>query len=199
MNFLELATTHYTTKSYQDKRIEKKTIEALKEILRLSPSSINSQPWQFLFVSDEKLKNESLAKLSLMNEQRVKQASHLVIFRVMSPALFEEKRSQYISPSGYAFYQQHMKPQGEAYVASWLAHQVYVALGYFLTACTSMGIDSTPMEGILKEAYDKHLPKEEGYHTLFAVAIGYRDPEDKNQPTLNPKNRLPLTEVIREL
>lgn len=152
MNFLELATTRYTTKSYQDKRIEKKTIEALKEILRLSPSSINSQPWQFLFVSDEKLKNESLAKLSLMNEQRVKQASHLVIFRVMSPALFEEKRSQYISPSGYAFYQQHMKPQGEAYVASWLAHQVYVALGYFLTACASMGIDSTPMEGILKEA-----------------------------------------------
>ena len=69
MNFLELATTRYTTKSYQDKRIEKKTIEALKEILRLSPSSINSQPWQFLFVSDEKLKNESLAKLSLMNEQ----------------------------------------------------------------------------------------------------------------------------------
>lgn len=181
MNFLELATTRYTTKSYQDKRIEKETIEALKEILRLSPSSINSQPWQFLFVSDEKLKNESLAKLSLMNEQRVKQASHLVIFRVMSPALFEEKRSQYISPSGYAFYQQHMKPQGEAYVASWLAHQVYVALGYFLTACASMGIDSTPMEGILKEAYDKHLPKEEGYHTLFAVAIGYRDTEDKNQ------------------
>ena len=97
MNFLELATTRYTTKSYQDKRIEKETIEALKEILRLSPSSINSQPWQFLFVSDEKLKNESLAKLSLMNEQRVKQASHLVIFRVMSPALFEEKGSQYIS------------------------------------------------------------------------------------------------------
>jgi oxygen-insensitive NAD(P)H nitroreductase len=112
MNFLELATTRYTTKSYQDKRIEKKTIEALKEILRLSPSSINSQPWQFLFVSDEKLKNESLAKLSLMNEQRVKQASHLVIFRVMSPALFEEKGSQYISESGYAFYQRHMKPLG---------------------------------------------------------------------------------------
>ena len=91
MNFLELATTRYTTKSYQDKRIEKKTIEALKEILRLSPSSINSQPWQFLFVSDEKLKNESLAKLSLMNEQRVKQASHLVIFRVMSQLFLKKK------------------------------------------------------------------------------------------------------------
>ena len=46
----------YTTKKYDvSKKIENQKIEELKEILRLSPSSINSQPWKFTFVSDKEL------------------------------------------------------------------------------------------------------------------------------------------------
>ena len=51
------------------------------------------------------------------------------------------------------------------------------------------------MEGILPSEYDKHLPKN-GYRTLFAVAIGYRDPEDANQPDRTPKRR--KTDVVSE-
>ena len=36
------------------------------------------------------------------------------------------------------------------------------------------------------------------YTALFAVAIGYRDPEDSNQLHLRPKSRLPLEEVVKE-
>jgi len=52
------------------------------------------------------------------------------------------------------------------------------------------------MEGILPEEYDKIL-QENDYRTLFAVAIGYRNPEDKNQPSFTPKKRLPLEEVVK--
>lgn len=45
MNFLELAKNRYTTKHYSTKRISDEDIAQLKEILRLAPSSINSQPW----------------------------------------------------------------------------------------------------------------------------------------------------------
>lgn len=44
MSFLDLAKNRYTTKIYSDKKIDANKIEELKEILRLSPSSINSQP-----------------------------------------------------------------------------------------------------------------------------------------------------------
>lgn len=44
MNFLELAQTRYTTKAYNGARIAEQTLDQLKEILRLAPSSINSQP-----------------------------------------------------------------------------------------------------------------------------------------------------------
>ena len=33
---------------------------------------------------------------------------------------------------------------------------------------------------------------------MFAVAVGFRDPEDENQPTIAPKLRRPLEDVITE-
>ena len=61
-----------------------------------------------------------------------------------------------------------------------------------------MGIDSTPMEGIDTEQYDRILSTQTGYKTLFAAAIGYRNPEDSNQPEKTPKQRLPLERVVKD-
>ena len=66
MNFLSIAQNRYTTKMYNGKRIPEDTLNQLKEILRLSPSSINSQPWQFVFVGDER-KNEVFAHTCELN------------------------------------------------------------------------------------------------------------------------------------
>ncbi|WP_255417136.1 hypothetical protein [Proteiniphilum sp. X52] len=38
-----------------------------------------------------------------------------------------------------------------------------------------------------------------GYKTLFAVAIGYRDKEDANQPSITPKFRLDMENVIQTI
>ena len=54
MNFLSLAQNRYTTKIYNEKTLSKETLEQLKEILRLAPSSINSQPWEFILVGDKR-------------------------------------------------------------------------------------------------------------------------------------------------
>jgi nitroreductase family protein len=195
MNFLELAKNRYTTKSYRNEKISEDKIQELKEILRLAPSSINCQPWKFYFIDNQDTKN-TLAKVSFMNEERVKQASHLVIFSVIDDIeLFESQMSNYITETAIDFYNKTMKTRGVETVKNWLSKQVYISLGYFLTACASMGIDSTPMEGIDNQEYNKILNLNQ-YHTLFAVAIGYRNPEDANQPSIKPKNRLPLEKII---
>lgn len=131
MNFLSLAQNRYTTKIYNGKTLSKETLEQLKEILRLAPSSINSQPWEFILVGDKR-KDEVFAPLSLMNEERVKQASHIVIFRVLeSVERFEEEAPSYISEGGRTFYQQYIKPQGEAHVKAWMGHQSICSLRVF--------------------------------------------------------------------
>lgn len=198
MNFLDLAKNRYTTKIYQKKKISEEKINDLKEILRLAPSSINSQPWRFIFVSDENKKQE-LAKVSFFNESKINNASHLVVFLGFDDLEKFESQIRKCLPDGQVnYYLQNVKPKGEEVTKKWLHRQVYISLGYFLSACASMGIDSTPMEGIQMEKYDEIL-QQDGYKTLFAVAIGYRDSNDSNQPDKNPKSRLPLEEVIFEL
>ncbi|TWI18848.1 nitroreductase family protein [Sphingobacterium siyangense] len=170
----------------------------MKEILRLSPSSINSQPWNCYFVADEKTK-QALASVSFFNEQKINEASHLVVFSVIDDILLFEKQITENLPEGSVIYYKNMvKPLPEAAIKSWLQHQVYLSLGFFLSACASLEIDSTPMEGIKTEEYDKIL-KLEGYKTLFAVAIGYRNPEDSNQPSVKPKLRLALEKVVKSI
>ncbi|GJQ06887.1 oxygen-insensitive NAD(P)H-dependent nitroreductase NfsB [Capnocytophaga cynodegmi] len=198
MNFLDLAKNRYTTKVYQNKKISEEKINDLKEILRLAPSSINSQPWRFIFVSNENKKQE-LAKVSFFNESKINNASHLVVFLGFDDLeKFESQIRKYLPEGQVNYYLQNVKPKGEEVTKKWLHRQVYISLGYFLSACASMGIDSTPMEGIQMEKYDEIL-QQDGYKTLFAVAIGYRDSNDSNQPDKNPKSRLPLEEVIFEL
>ena len=197
MDFLQLAQNRYTTKHYSDKRISDSDIAKLKEILRLTPSSINSQPWQFVFISDEATK-EAFAKASFINEERVKQASHLVVFMANSALpSFEKKLAKAATETGLNFYHKVQKPKGDVGLYAWMNNQVYISLGFFLSACASMGIDSTPMKGIVNTEYDRLLNEPE-YTTLFAVAIGYRDPEDSNQSHLRPKSRLPLEDVVKD-
>lgn len=68
----------------------------------------------------------------------------------------------------------------EEQIKAWFGRQVYLALSIFLSACAEMGIDSTPMEGIDSESYDK-IFELDNYTSLMAVAIGHRDEEDFNQ------------------
>ncbi len=196
MNFKTLANSRYTTKKYDPtQKISAEKIEQLKEILRLSPSSINSQPWKFTIISDEKIKAE-LAAASYFNEQKIKDASHLVVFSSIDDiSQFEKQISEHLPEGAVTYYNTFLKPLPEAEIKSWLQSQVYLSLGFFLSACASMDIDSSPMEGIQADKYAEIL-KLKGYKPLFAAAIGYRNPDDANQPSVKPKSRLEMDLIV---
>lgn len=198
MNILELFETRYTTKKYDaDKRISSEKIEKLKQILRLSPSSINSQPWQFTFVSDPELKRQ-LAFHSHFNKEKIENASHLVVFSCVDDMeFFSQEIKTYLPEFAIDYYNQKRKQFSVEYIKNWLSNQVYLALGVFLTACAALKIDSTAMEGIDQKAYTEILG-DKRYKVLFAVAIGYRAEDDINQLHLKPKQRRDKKDVIVE-
>lgn len=198
MNFLTQMKNRYTVKKYNPAaKISEEQISELKEILNLSPSSINSQPWNFIFVHDQELKKQ-LAEVSFINKEKVLDCSHLIIFQVLkNTADFEQQIEEHLPEGNVNYYKTRVKTKGEEAVKSWLGHQVYLSLGVLLSACASMGIDSTPMEGIEPDLYDAILNNER-YETLFAVAIGEKDEADTNQPKFNPKTRLKAEKVIVE-
>ncbi|KEZ94675.1 nitroreductase family protein [Nonlabens ulvanivorans] len=199
MSFINAMQERYTTKQYDSsKKIDGDTINQLKEILRLSPSSINSQPWKFTFVSDQDTK-EQLSKVSWINTSKVVDCDTLVIFsRIDNLDLFERQIESELPKGAVDYYKENVKPQPVEQTKAWFDKQVYLALGVFLSACADMGIDATPMEGLEPKNYDKILGQSD-YATLVAVAIGYRDQDDFNQPSKNPKSRIALDQVIESI
>lgn len=196
MSFINVMQERYTTKKYNaTRKIDSTKLEELKEIVRLSPSSINSQPWRFTFVEDEATK-ANLAKASFFNEQKILDCDTLVVFsRIDSIPLFEKQIEETLPEGAVGYYKQFLRPLPEAQIKAWFDSQTYLALGVFLSACATMGIDATPMEGIEPEKYNRILGAE-NHHALVGVAIGYRDKNDSNQPSKNPKSRRLLTEVV---
>ncbi len=199
MSFIESMNTRYTTKKYNStKKITEEDKERLKEILRLSPSSINSQPWKFTFVSNQEVRNK-LAEVSWLNKSKVQDCDTVVVFnRINDLDLFEAQIERELPKGAVDYYKEFIKPLPEAKIKAWFDKQVYLALGILLSACAEMGIDSTPMEGIEPENYDIIL-NNKTYASIVAVAIGYRDEADTNQPSKNPKSRIAINTIIETI
>ena len=81
MDMLELARTRYTCKHYDPTRgIAPETLGRLAEILRLSASSVNIQPWRFVFLATPKAKARLMPAVKDFNLERVEHAPLIILF-----------------------------------------------------------------------------------------------------------------------
>lgn len=79
MNLLESLDWRYAVKQFDEtKRISNDDLHKLKKALRLSPSSYGLQPWHFLVIENEEVK-QKLRAVS-WNQGQITQCSHLVVF-----------------------------------------------------------------------------------------------------------------------
>jgi nitroreductase/dihydropteridine reductase len=199
MNILELIKKRYTAKKYNtDKAIPQEKIEDLKEILRLTPSSINIQPWKFTFVQNPEIKAK-LASVSMHNAEKINQAQLLIVFSVVDDLdAFQKVVDNEFSQARRDWYNQIKASMPEADLKIWLSKQVYIALGVGLTASIALGLDSTAMEGIETDKY-KAILNMATYKPLFAMAVGYGAEEDSNRIEVTPKSRRLLENVIETI
>ena len=208
--------SRYTAKKYDSsKKISAENMEVILEALRLSPSSINSQPWKFIVIESDEAKqrlHDSFENMFQFNQPHAKEASHIILFaydpkftkekfvkrvdvEVSSGHLAEEMREQFMGAYAFA----DMNTDEEGYNGNWTRSQVYLALGNLMHVMPRLGIDSTPMEGVdsakLSEIFAEEL---DGHICEAALAIGYhQDPEDWNHGL--PKARLPQEDIITVL
>lgn len=57
MSFLELVKKRRSTRKYSSRLVPRDAIDRCIEAARVAPSACNSQPWSFIVLDDEKLKN----------------------------------------------------------------------------------------------------------------------------------------------
>ena len=84
MDLLNISKSRYTTKAYDpNRKIPHEQFARLLEILRLTPSSINIQPWHF-FIAENTNAKERIAKALVgkyaYNAPKVLDSSHTILF-----------------------------------------------------------------------------------------------------------------------
>lgn len=216
MNPVSFARQRYTTKDYDASRqVEQAVIDELLELLRLSPSSVNSQPWHFVVASTAEGKAR-LAKGAqggfAYNQAKILNASHVILIcvrRDLDDAYLADLLQQEADDGRFrdevARTTQHNTRRsyvelhrGLGDIPHWTEKQAYLALGTLLLGAAAKGIDATPMEGIDRQVLDAELGlAAQGLNCVVAVALGYRSDSDFNA-TL-PKSRLPAERVFTHL
>lgn len=198
----------YAVKKFDaTRRIPADAWETLEQSLVLAPSSFGLQLWKFFVVESRPLREELLG--ASWKQRQVVDASHYVVFArpqsltVADVDRFIDRTAEVRATPRSAFEgyrnviaQFIQQPGFDA--AGWMARQVYLALGQFMTTAAAIGVDTCPMEGIDPRRYDAVLGLEaKGYVTLCACAAGYRSVDDKY--ALAPKVRYPTEAVVERL
>lgn len=214
------AKTRHTAKAYDpNKKIPNDDIEKIKELLRYSPSSVNSQPWHFIITSSTEGKEriaKSTTRLYPFNTNAILNASHVIVFcsklnieddYLLSVLEQEDKDKRFISDVEAkkktrfsvqsTFVNMHKYDYKD--LQHWIDKQTYLNLGFFLLGISTLGIDATPMEGIETKIIDDEFElRQKGYSSLVVVPIGYHE-KDTDFNALLPKSRLSLSEIITEI
>ena len=199
------------TRAYNPaKKISDDDFNYILELARLSPSSVGSEPWQFVVVQNPELR-QKLKPVSWGMATQVEDCSHLVVVLAKKNAswdsaflraglekrgLNEEQMAKAVSV--YEKFQKHdIEIAGdERTLFDWAAKQTYIALGNMMSGAALIGIDSCPVEGFEYAAVNRILaeagafdPDEWGVSVM--VTFGYRAKD------IRPKSRKPLDEIVK--
>ena len=199
----------YAVKQYDPtKKISETDWETLEEALSLSPSSFGLQPYKFIVITDEAIREK--LKPAAYGQTPITDASHLVVFAYKRT--FDEKDTERFieriaevrgqTRESLADYENVVNSSAKratdgGYMETWNSRQAYIALGFLLETAALLGIDATPMEGFDPAQFNEILGLTD--HSAVAIAaLGYRDEAQDWLATL-PKVRMPREHLVQRI
>lgn len=198
--FIEAMNYRHAAKEFTpDKKISDSEMKEILEVGRLSPSTFGFEPWKFLVVENQELK-EKLTP-ACFNQKQIESSSHVVIY--LSTKKNMRPQSTYLrdllTPRMPEEIVNHILTMQEGMVSNfsedrfdmWVKAQSYIAAANMMTYAASLKIDSCPMEGFNEDQVLDilGLDKEE-YGVALIVPFGYRKSEPRE------KTRRPFEDVV---
>lgn len=214
MDIIQTLQTRYSTKEFDaSKKLTTIQLEQIEDILQLSPSSTNIQPWHFVVASSKEGKQrvaKSTEGFFAFNKEKILDAGAVIVFAskveltqeyLLHVLDKEEQDGRFPQPEfkaqnhgGRSIFA-HMHQLDYKDFQHWADKQLYLNLGNFLLGVASLGLDAIAMEGVDLKALDEEFGlREKGYTSSFVVAVGYRKETDFNKDL--PKSRLSKDEIM---
>ena len=192
--FMEAMEFRHACKIFDDtKKINDEDLNFILEAGRKSPSSFGMEPWKFLVITNDELREK--LKPFCWNQPQITTCSHLVVYlaaiedvkpesgvprrKFARREMPEEKYDFYLN-----LYSNHLADtlSTDEKVLAWTARQNYLAAANMMTAAAVKGIDSCPVEGFEKEKVEEVLELDTTkYQVAVIVPYGYRLNEQSTQ------------------
>ena len=207
---LDIFRRRVSTRHYDPARkISAEDFAAILDFGRLSPSSVGSEPWKFLVIQNQGLR-EKIKPVAWGMQATIAEASHLVILlakkhaRYDTPFFSELMERRGFTPEQraaalerYRSFQTHdiAIADNEHALFDWASKQSYIALANMLTGAAMLGIDSCAVEGMDYAAVE-HILAQAGlldpaeYGVSVAATFGYRARD------IQPKPRRDAAETV---
>ncbi|WP_233113159.1 NAD(P)H-dependent oxidoreductase [Aggregatibacter actinomycetemcomitans] len=191
------------------RKISKEDFDYILELGRLSPSSVGSEPWQFLVIQNPELR-QALKPVSWGMATQLDDASHVVVILANKNMRYDsedfranlerrgltEEQIQTNMVTYQRFQTQHINVlENGRTLFDWASKQTYIALANMMTGAALIGIDSCPIEGFNYAEVNRILAQTGAYNAdkyavSVAVTFGYRAKD------IRPKARKPLNEIV---
>ena len=181
MEFKEIVMARYATKMFDGEKIPEEKINELLELIRFSPSGLNTQPWKIKVITDQKTKDELLP--ATFNQPQISTCSHLLVFCANTDLTGQiEKVDQAMRKGGVPdeIRERMMgmardnagNASSEGRLERAKCH-TYLALGNAVNGAKALGFDSCPMAGFDPKAYSKILNLPDHLVPTLLCPLGY--------------------------
>lgn len=166
----QLFTEARTFSHWQPRPVAAELLQRLYELAKWGPTSMNTSPARFLFLTSDAARERLLPALAPGNVAKVKAAPVTAIV-ASDPAFYEQLPTLFPpNPGARDLF------AGNAPLAEETAFRNSSLQGaYLILAARLLGLDCGPMSGFDAAAVDAEFFADSGYRTNLLVNIGYGD------------------------
>lgn len=160
------ARSHY---AWTDKPVTKETLESLYEITSLGPTSMNTCPARFFFVTSDEGKQRLAKSLKEKNVEKMMSAPVTAII-AYDPAFWTELPYLFPHEDRRGFFKGK-----EAHCESTAFRNSSLQGAYFMIAARALGLDVGAMSGFSNDIVDEEFFQESSLRSNFLCNLGYAD------------------------
>ena len=175
MNFMEIANTRQSCRSYDETRpVEQEKLDAILEAARLAPSACNGQPYHFTVCRGQKAREAAAAVRGLgMNK-----------FAAQAPVYIVISEAPYVKTAAFG---------SRVKKIDYRSIDIGIAAAYITAEATVQGLGSCILGWVDDEKFRKICNLSEKVH--LAICLGYPKPGDK----LRKKIRKDISQLVTQL
>lgn len=177
---LDVITKRKSVFSFSEKRVEKEKIAALFQAAHLAPSSMNVQPWRYIYAEKNENTYDLLFETLMPGNKKWVSAAPLLVLS--------------LAQAEYEF-------NGKIYKNKHAWHDTGMANALLMLQAVNMNLVVHPMGGFDSEKIKQNVHIDFPFEPVALIAIGYKGdestlPDDLLKHQQAPRLRKPMNEII---